>query len=348
MSHDMIGATIRRRHRGFGPLLVLVIVLHWWLSMTTTTVRSLFLSAALALCLTAGCSDSDDDDTGGTAGMTDESPTSGSGGADSGDSGSGGAGNGGAGSGGAGNGGADSGDSGSGGSGEDGGALSDSGMPVDLGTARDFAILAKTGISTVPDSEITGDIGVSPAAASYITGFSLSADATNVFATSSQVVGKVFAADYEPPTASKMTTAISDMENAFSDAAGRAPDVTELGDGDIGGMSLPAGTYKWSTGLLVPTNVTLAGDEDGVWIFQIAGDLTLSSGKQIVLEGGAHSGNVFWQVSGEVTLGTTAHLEGTVLSQTAITLGTGASVNGRLLAQTSVDLDSSTVVEPAQ
>jgi hypothetical protein len=321
--------------------------------MTTTTVRSLFLPAALALCLTAACSDSDDDDNGGAAGMTDGGPTSGNGGAGNGGAGNGGAGNGGAGNGGAGNGGAgsggaDSGDSGSGGADEDGGALSEGGTPVDLGTARDFAILAKTGISTVPDSEITGDIGVSPAAASYITGFSLTADATNVFATSSQVVGQVFAADYEPPTPSKMTTAISDMENAFSDAAGRAPDVTELGAGDIGGMSLPAGTYKWSTGLLVPTNVTLTGDENAVWIFQIAGDLTFSSGKQVVLEGGAQAGNVFWQVSGEVTLGTTAHLEGTALSQTAITLGTGASVNGRLLAQTSVDLDSSTVVEPAQ
>ena len=220
-------------------------------------------------------------------------------------------------------------------------------MTVELGAANDFVILAKTGISTVPVSSITGDIGVSPAAATYITGFSLSADATNVFATSTQVVGKVFASDYEPPTPSNMTAAISDMETAFSDAAGRAPDVTELGAGDIGGMSLAPGTYKWSTGLLIPTDVTLVGDDNDVWIFQIAEDLTVSSGKKIVLEGGAQASHIFWQVSGEVTLDTTSHLEGIALSQTAITLRMGASVNGRLLAQTSVDLDNSTVVEPA-
>jgi hypothetical protein len=325
--------------------------------MTTTTEsdRYLLLVAAaalgLALCLTSACSDTDDDGAGGSAGMTDESPTSGSGGAGSGgtggdEAGSGGAGGDEAGSGGAGGDEAGSGGAGTAGSVEDGGVLSDGGMPVDLGAARDFAILAKTGISTVPESEITGDIGVSPAAASYITGFSLSADATNVFATSTQVVGQVFAADYAAPTSANMTAAISDMESAFSDAAGRAPDVTELGDGDIGGMSLEPGTYKWSTGLLIPTDVTLTGDANAVWIFQIAGDLKVSNGKRVTLAGGAQPENVFWQVSGEVTLGTTAHFEGTALSQTAITLGTGATVNGRLLAQTSVDLDSNTIVEP--
>jgi len=273
--------------------------------------------------------------------MTDESPTSGSGGA-----GSGGAGSGGAGSDGGANAGSGGTNAGSGGSSDDGGTLAEGGMPVDLGAAADFAILAKSGISTVPESEITGDIGVSPAAASYITGFSLSADATNVFATSTQVVGQVFAADYAAPTSTNMTAAISDMESAFSDAAGRAPDVTELGDGDIGGMSLEPGTYKWTTGLMVPTDVTLTGDANAVWIFQIAGDLKVSNGKKVTLAGGAQPENVFWQVSGEVTIGTTAHFEGTALSQTAITLGTGASVNGRLLAQTSVDIDSSTVVQP--
>jgi hypothetical protein len=286
--------------------------------------------------------------------MTDESATAGSGGSNAGSGGSN-AGSGGsnAGSGGsnAGSGGSNAGNGGSnagnGGSTDDGGVTTDDGgMPVDLGAASDFAILAKTGISTVPESDVTGDIGVSPAAASYITGFSLSADATNVFATSTQVVGQVFAADYEPPTPSNMTTAIADMESAFSDAAGRAPDVTELGAGDIGGKTLEPGTYKWSTGLLIPTDATLAGDANSVWIFQIAGDLTVSSDTRVALEGGALSKNVFWQVSGEVTLGTTAHLEGTVLSQTAITLATGASVNGRLLAQTSVDIDGSTVVQP--
>lgn len=222
------------------------------------------------------------------------------------------------------------------------------GSAVDLGTAGDFAILAKSGISTVPTSAVTGDLGLSPAAASFITGFSLTMDSTNVFSTSPQVTGKVYAADYAPPAPSNMTAAVGDMELAFTDAAGREPDVTELGAGNIGGMTLDPGVYKWGTGLLIPTDVTLNGSATDVWIFQIAQDLTMSSGAKILLAGGALPKNVFWQVAGMADLGTTAHCEGVLLVQTAITLRTGASVNGRLLAQTAVDIDGSAVVEPVR
>ena len=223
-----------------------------------------------------------------------------------------------------------------------------SAAPVSLGTAGNFVILAKSGISTVPTSAITGNLGVSPAAATFITGFSLIADATNVFSTSPQVTGKVYAADYALPTPSNLTTAVGDMELAFTDAAGRAPNVTELGAGNIGGMTLAPGVYKWGTGLLIPTDVTLTGSATDVWIFQIAQNLTMSSAARILLAGGALPKNVFWQVAGLVDLGTTAHCEGVVLTQTSVTLRTGASINGRLLAQTAVNLDGSAVVEPAQ
>jgi len=220
-------------------------------------------------------------------------------------------------------------------------------LPVSLGKAGDFVILAKSGISTVPTSAITGDVGISPAAATFITGFSLTADAGNTFATSPQVTGAIYAADYTPPTPSNLTTAVSAMELAFTAAAGRAPDLTELGAGNIGGMNLASGVYKWGTGLLIPTDLTLTGSATDVWIFQIAGNLTVSSGTKVLLSGGALPKNVFWQVAGAVELGTTAHAEGVILTQTAIVLRTGASINGRLLAQTAVTLDSSAVVEPA-
>jgi hypothetical protein len=221
-------------------------------------------------------------------------------------------------------------------------------LPVSLGTAGNFVILAKSGISTVPTSAVTGNVGVSPAAATFITGFSLTADSTNVFSTSPQVTGKLYAADYELPTPSNLTAAVGDMELAFTDAAGRAPGVTELGAGNIGGMNLTPGVYQWGTGLLIPTDVTLTGDATGVWIFQVAQDLTMSSAARIVLAGGALPKNVFWQVAGLVDLGTTAHGEGVVLTQTSVRLRTGASLNGRLLAQTAVNIDGSTVAEPAQ
>jgi hypothetical protein len=221
------------------------------------------------------------------------------------------------------------------------------GHPVNLGTSANYAILAKSGISTVPSSAIIGDLGVSPIDATAITGFSLTADSTNVFSTSPQVTGHVFAADYATPTPSGLTSAIGDMQLAFTDAAGRAPGVTELGAGNIGGMTLAPGVYKWGTGLLIPTDVTLNGQATDLWIFQIAQDLTVSGGARVVLAGGALPRNVIWQVSGLVEVGTTAHVEGVILSQTAINLRTGASINGRLLAQTAVTLDGATVVQPA-
>lgn len=227
------------------------------------------------------------------------------------------------------------------------GDIVEPGTPLQLGEAGTFAILAKSGISTVPTSAVTGDLGVSPAAASFITGFGLTADASNVFSRSPQVTGKVFAADYASPTPANMTTAVGDMELAFIDAAGRAPDVTELGAGNVGGMTLVPGVYKWGTGLLIPTSVTLTGGPTAVWIFQIAQSLTVSNATEIVLAGGARPENVFWQVSGLVDIGTTAHIEGIVLSQTSIRLATGASINGRLLAQTAVTIDGSTVIQPA-
>jgi hypothetical protein len=97
---------------------------------------------------------------------------------------------------------------------------------------------------------------------------------------------------------------------------------------------------------LIPSDVTLDGDAEAVWIFQIAEDLTVSSATQVRMQGGAAAQHVFWQVSGQVLLGTTAHFEGIVLTATALTLETGASVNGRLFAQTAVSLDANAVVEP--
>jgi len=219
---------------------------------------------------------------------------------------------------------------------------------VNLRSAGDYVILAESDISTVPPAVITGNLGISPMAATFITGFSLIADATNGFSTSAQVTGKVYAADYPVPTPSNLTTAIADMGLAFTDAAGRAPDVTELGSGSIGGMTLAPGVYKWGTGLLIPTDLTLNGGATAVWIFQIAQNLTVSNAVSVHLTGGALPKNVFWQVAGSVDLGTTSHLEGIVLCQTMINVRTGASVAGRLMAQTAVNLDASTVTQPAQ
>jgi PKD repeat protein len=222
--------------------------------------------------------------------------------------------------------------------------------PVNLGTAGNYAILAKSGITTTGTTMITGNIGVSPIAATSMTGFGLIMDPSNQFSTtivsSSLVVGRVYAADYASPTPAILTTAVLNMEAAYTDAASRAPDVTELGAGNIGGLTLAPGVYKWGTGVLIPTDVTLSGGPDDVWIFQIPGTLDIASGKQVILSGGAQAKNIFWQVAGATTLGTYSTFNGNILAATNIALQTGATLNGRALAQTAVTLDANTVTIP--
>jgi hypothetical protein len=220
--------------------------------------------------------------------------------------------------------------------------------PVNLGTAGNFVILAKTEITTTGTTHITGDIGVSPAAATYIRGFDLIADSTNTFSTSSLVTGKVYAANYADPTPANMTTAVSDMETAYTDAAGRTlPDYTELYAGDVSGRTLVHGLYKWGTGVLITNvGVTLSGGENDVWIFQIAGDLTVDSTAIVTLSGGAQAKNIFWQVAGQATLGTTSQFKGIILCKTLIAAQNGATLTGRALAQTAVTLDANAITAP--
>jgi Ice-binding-like/Bacterial Ig-like domain len=223
--------------------------------------------------------------------------------------------------------------------------------PVGLGTAANYTILAKTAISSVPQSMITGDIAVSPAAATFITGFDLMLDATTTFSTATQVVGggRVYAASYTTPTPTLLTVAVSNMEGAYTDAAGRSnPNFLELGSGNIGGLTLVPGLYKWTSNITVPSNVTISGGANDTWIFQTTGNLTMSANMRVNLAGQAQAKNIVWQVAGTASTGAGAHFEGILLCKTQVTLQTGTTMNGRVLAQTLVALQSATVTPPAQ
>ncbi len=207
-----------------------------------------------------------------------------------------------------------------------------------LASAGNFAILSKSGITDVYKSTITGDVGTSP-----ITGAAL-------LLSCSEVAGTIYTVDAAGPlecrvtSASMLTTAVLDMQAAYTDAAGRTdPDFLNLGAGDIGGLTLTPGLYKWTSAVVIPTDVTISGGPNDVFIFQVEGTLIMSSAVKIILSGGAQAKNIFWQASGAVTFGTTSHFEGNILGQTGINLQTGASINGRMLAQTAVTLQMNTV-----
>jgi hypothetical protein len=222
--------------------------------------------------------------------------------------------------------------------------------PVALGTAGNFTILTKAGITTTGTTAIVGDMGVSPIAATSMTGFSLTADATNTFSTSPLVTGKIYAANYAPPTPANMTTAVSDMETAYTDAAARTHAVAlpflNLGSGALSNQTLAPGIYTWGSAVTIPTNLTFSGGKNDVWILQVGGTLDISSNMQIILAGGAQAKNIFWQVSGAISLNTDSHFEGIILAATNIAMFTNASINGRLLAQTAVTLDANAVTNP--
>lgn len=218
--------------------------------------------------------------------------------------------------------------------------------PVNLGQAINYVILAKSAVSATGATAIVGDVGLSPADATYITGFALEAPPTT-FSTSDLVTGKIWAPDYDAPTPVELTTAVLDMEAAYTDAAGRTlPDYTELGAGNIDGMTLSPGLYKWGTAVTVPNDVTLEGTSSDVWIFQVGQDLLLGNGASVTLTGDARPENIFWQVAGQATLGTTSSFQGILLSQTLIELKTGATMTGRAFAQTAVTLDATVLTAP--
>jgi hypothetical protein len=226
----------------------------------------------------------------------------------------------------------------------------DVGIVTDLSSAGSYVVLAKTGITNVTGTVITGGhLGISPAAATFITGFAMTADASNVFSTSASVVtpSKIYASNYAVPSPTHLTSAVLSMQAAYSDAAGRTnPDFLNLASGEIGGQTLVPGLYKWGTGVSISTDVTIAGGATDVWIFQVSNDLDLGTAKRVILAGGAQAKNIYWQVAGTVALRASSHFEGMILSKTGITMQTMASMNGRLLAQTLVALDNNAITAP--
>jgi len=212
---------------------------------------------------------------------------------------------------------------------------------VNLRLAGEFAILSQSGVTDVYPSVITGDVGSSP-----ITGAA-------ILVTCTEVVGTIYSVDAAGPlpcvinNASRLTTAVADMGAAYIDAAGRSnPDYLELGAGNIGGFTLTPGLYKWTSPLVIPTDITISGGPNDIWIFQVAQTLDMSSAVRITLSGGAKAKNIFWQVGGAVTLGTTSHFEGIILGKTGINMLTGSTSNGRMLAQTAVVLQMATITQP--
>jgi hypothetical protein len=202
-------------------------------------------------------------------------------------------------------------------------------QPVDLGGACDFAILTKTGITNVPTSTITGNVGASPIA---VTAISIPPAEVN-----GTILGAADAA-----------AAVSAMEAAYTEGNNRAATYApNLGGGTIGGKTLYSGVYKFTSSITIDTDITLnaQGDPNAVFIITTTKALLLAAGKNVILAGDARADNIFWHVAGYVSLGANSHMEGNLLSYTKIDMLTGSSLTGRALAQTAVNLQMATIKE---
>jgi hypothetical protein len=224
---------------------------------------------------------------------------------------------------------------------------------VDLRDAGNYAIIAKTGISTVPSSNIYGDIAVSPIAATAMTGFSLMFDSSGEFSESAQLFGHAFSASDAEPTPKILTAAVGDMETAYTDAAGRLntdADRINVGAGTLGGVyggpedQLTPGVYTFGSNVNLNGNVHFSGD--GVYIIQITGNLVQAADYGVILEDGAKPWKIFWQVAGFVEVGAGSTMQGIILAKTKVDFITGSSLIGRVLAQTACNLQMATITEP--
>lgn len=218
---------------------------------------------------------------------------------------------------------------------------------ISLGSTVGFAIFTQSGVTNVSSSIIHGDIGLSASPSTALVGFDQASPEADGSESSPQVTGRILDTSSPAPIPTDLAAAATQFETAYTDAATRQnPDKLNLGEGNIGGLTLAPGLYKWTESLTISSDLILKGNANDVWIFQVADDLFVSSDRKILLEGANHR-NVYWQVAGQTVIGSSAHFEGILLSKSSVTLMNGAAINGRILAKGRVHLHRAKVMQPA-
>ncbi|MGZ3789818.1 MAG: ice-binding family protein [Bacteriovorax sp.] len=213
--------------------------------------------------------------------------------------------------------------------------------PLDLGTAKSFGVVAYTSITSAPTSNISGKVGLKPGVRALI--------ALNPATEVAGGASEIYAGDDVGDNQDYITMAREDLIAAYRDAVARAPDKDKLEayGGNIGGKILPPGVYHFSNGATAGTDLSLEGSDTDVWIFQITGNLNVAKDVRINLSGGAQAKNIFWQVSGKVTMEPFSVVAGTVISQLTFEMKQNAQIVGRAVSKNGkILMSQNTITKP--
>jgi len=201
---------------------------------------------------------------------------------------------------------------------------------ISLAGASDLAVIAGTAITSTGATTVTGDIALSP-------GSSIGGFPPGILNGSQQINNNI------------SSQAKLDLTAAYNDAAGRTSTEMVTLSGNIGGLTLTPGLYKSTSSLAISSGdltFDAKGDASAIFIIQIASSLTTTSGRKVILSGGAQASNIFWQVGSSATFGTTSVFKGTILAMQSITFNTGATLDGRAFARTGgVTMQGNTIVK---
>jgi len=222
-------------------------------------------------------------------------------------------------------------------------------------TTNDFVILGETAITDADPTltSIIGNVGLSSAAGSNITGLSCTEITGSIYDVDNTYTGghdSITTCLMTPAAGANKTLvdqAVLDMGTAYVDGntrpAATSASNLNVGGGTINGQNFVPGLYTWTTNVTITGDITLTGNASDIWIFQVEGTLDLATSKQIILAGGAVNSNVFWVVTGATTLFPSSVFRGNILDQTSIAMQLGATLQGRALAQTAVTLIGNTI-----
>lgn len=210
---------------------------------------------------------------------------------------------------------------------------------LELGKASGFAVLAYSNITSVPNSSISGKVGLMPGTHDMIK------------LSPSEVAGgavDIMAADDETTPPNLLSNAKVDMVSAYGKAASLTPDADKINVGSsLNAKKLSPGVYRWNGDLAINDDFTLEGSDSSIWIFQVAGHLKISEGVKMIMNGGARTSNIFWQVAGGAALAPTSELSGTIVAQQFITLSAKSVLNGRAFVKNGfVSLNQASINRP--